>query len=652
MSEKEKKLIEIDLDQFKMHIKINDDVELSLHFDSPSRRFYLSVVAFVVHEMQKLRRITSIPLEEHYELLALLNETVGGSAGSSEKENLIPRVYKKWKSALPDLENAPLFRVLGKTKEYGDAIGRTYSFTDEEKDLWANLFEYKGSGENVRLRFSLDRLGASLDDVVISFKEDLSQADKSAWDRFLDTLEKERIEEQAPMQTFAEPSEGLRGRRKWVALAVAVALILVAAALAIWNFYWRPPPIEPASLEKMAFPLPDKPSIAVLPFVNMSEDPKQEYFADGLTEEIITALSMWEGLFVIARNSTFAYKGRAVKLQQVAEELGVRYVMEGSVRKAEERLRITAQLSDALTGNHIWAERYDRELKDIFAVQDEITVNILSAVKVRFTEGERARLRRKGTLNLGAYLKYLEAHKVFLEGTPENYRVARGLAEEAIALDPEFPAPVRMLGWSHLYEGLTGKSKSTRESMRLAYELAQKAVAMDDSVALNHGLLGIVCLFRKEHERAVAVLQRALELDPNSARGHFYLGWALIWEERPQEAILLVRKALRLSPLDRKFQSMCLYRLARAYSVMGQYEEAIPEFEKALQIRPNHFYTLLYLTAAYILAGREGDARATAKEVLRIHPKVSLEKLAKKLPYKDQALKKREFDAFRKAGLK
>ena len=188
-------------------------------------------------------------------------------------------------------------------------------------------------------------------------------------------------------------------------LAGGVAFIIVVIAALIWNFYFRPPPIEPASVDRMAFPLPDKPSIAVLPFVNMSEDPKQEYFSDGLTEEIISALSKVPKVFVIARNSTFTYKNKPVKVQKVSEELGVRYVLEGSVRKAEDRVRITAQLIDAITGHHVWSERYDRDLKDIFSLQDEITMKIINSLQVELTEGEQARLWGKGTTNLEAYLK-------------------------------------------------------------------------------------------------------------------------------------------------------------------------------------------------------------------------------------------------------
>jgi len=268
MDEKPKRAVRIDLNEFKLHIRLKNKAALTLHFNSPSRRFYLSVIAFVVSEMKRFGKITSIPLGDHLELLALLNETVGGSAGSSDRENLLPRIYKKWKDVLPDLEDAPLFRILGRKKEYDEGMGKTYHFTEEEKDSWANLFEYKGSQENVRLKFSIDKLRIDLNDVVILYEECV---DEEAWERFI---------------------SGLKQKGKV------------------------------ASVKKMTYPLPDKPSIAVLPFLNMTGDPAQDYFCDGLSEEIITALSKTPKLFVIARNSTFTYKGKSVKVQQVAEELG------------------------------------------------------------------------------------------------------------------------------------------------------------------------------------------------------------------------------------------------------------------------------------------------------------------------------------------
>jgi len=240
-----------------------------------------------------------------------------------------------------------------------------------------------------------------------------------------------------------KPSEvkaKVKGRnRKYFALAVAVVVII--GAIAAWQIIWRPshPKIEMASKEKMAFPLPDKPSIAVLPFTNMSGDSKEDYFSDGITEEIITALSKVPYLFVIARNSTFTYKGKPVKVKQVSEELGVRYVLEGSVRKAGDKVRITAQLIDALSGHHLWADRYDRDLKDIFALQDEITMKIITAMQVKLTVGELANLWAEGTKNLDAYLKCMEAYTNYLRTTKEGNALGKKLAEEVIALDPKYP---------------------------------------------------------------------------------------------------------------------------------------------------------------------------------------------------------------------
>jgi TolB-like protein len=658
MATKEKELIRIDLEQFKMHVRMKEKIDVSLHFDSPSRKFYLSVIALLVHEMQRLGRVTSIPLAEHQELLTLLNETVGGSAGSSEKETLLPRIYKKWKSALPDLENAPLFRVLGKTKEYGDASGKTYNFTDEEKDLWANLFEYKGSGEHTRLRFSLDKLGVGPDDVVVVYGEDTEQKGADGWERFLESLRRDnlQIQPQEPvtlkMLDAVPQSPKKRAAVQPTLLKVAIPILAaILVGVVLWKFHFGSPRIKPASVNKMAFPLPDKPSIAVLPFVNMSDDPGQGFLCDGITEEIISALSKCPFVFVIARNSTFTYKGKAVKVQQVAEDLGVRYVIEGSVRKAGERIRITVQLADAITGVHLWSERYDRETKDLFNMQDDITVRILSALKIRLTEGEQSHIRSKSPGNLEAFLKYLQAREYYLESTPDHYALAKRTAEEAIALDPEFTGGYRTLGWVHLMEMLGGSSESPKESLRLARELALKICAMDDSDPLNHGLLGIVYVYSKDPQKAILEIRRSLELDPNSARAHFYLAWALS-SENSKEAVASAQNAIRLNPLDQKFLSMCYLRLGIDHAFMGKYEEAITELKEALRIRPNHWIAILYIIGAHSCAGHEEEAKARAKELLRLQPKFSIEQYVESALFPGEATKERFLRAWRKAGLK
>jgi len=658
MVQKGKEPIRIDLDQFKIYIKIKHKIELTLHFDSPSRRFYLSVIALVVREMQKLGRITSIPLEEHLDLLALLNETVGGSAGSSDKEHLLPRIYRKWKNALPDLEDAQLFKVLGRKKGYDNAIGKTYQFTEGEKDSWANLFEYKGSGENVRLRFSIDKLGASLNDVVIVYGEDPKLVNADAWERFNASLKKEVKDKPKPdraYRIFQEPETPVSQFRKWkitwpsrwgwAALAAVIGLVVGVTTLAVWKFYFYSPQEKIASSEKMAFPLPDKPSIAVLPFVNMNGDPEQEYFSDGLTEEIITALSKVPKLFVIARDSTFTYKGKPVKVKQVAEELGVRYVLEGSVRKAGDKIRITAQLIDALTGHHLWAERYDRNLNDIFAVQDEITKKIITAMQVKLTEGEQARAAAKGTNNIEAYLKYLQAMDYIYQFNIESNALGKKLAEEAIALDPEYAWAYRALARTHMMDAWLGTTKSPKQSLAKTKELLQKAIVLDETYAEAHGMLGFLFSMTGKHDKAVATAHHAVALNPNSAYTHAILGHTLRFAGRWEESIPEYKKAIRLNPIP---PNQYFFGLGLAYAWTGQYDEAITWCEKAVRQEPNSFFAHLMMAVIYSLSGREEEARAEGAEVLRINPKFSLEKFEKRCTGKD---KERFIGALRKAGL-
>jgi adenylate cyclase len=426
------------------------------------------------------------------------------------------------------------------------------------------------------------------------------------------------------------------------------ALIVVAGALAIWNFYFRPP-FEPASVDKMAFALPDKPSIAVLPFTNMSEDPKQEFFSDGMTEEIITALSKVPYLFVIARNSTFSYKGKPVKIRQVAEELGVRYVLEGSVRRAEDRVRVTAQLIDAIKGHHLWAERYERELKDIFALQDEITRKILVALEVRLTEGEQASTRRKVTDNLEAYLKVLQAIEYLRRTSKEGVSLARQLAEEAMALDPEYARPYRIVAACHITDIFWGLSKSRKKSMEQAVEMAQKAISLDESDPRGYQILSMIYQFKRQYERALAEAERAIALDPNRADAYSRLGTVLAQAGRQQESIAPLEKSIRINPMA---PSLYFRRLGTSYRDTGRYEEAIAVFKKAINLAPDSLYAHVGLAATYSLAGRDEEARAEASEVLRIQPKFSLERVAKRVTYKNKADIDRLIDALRKAGLK
>jgi len=434
--------------------------------------------------------------------------------------------------------------------------------------------------------------------------------------------------------------------RQWRWAAIAVAFIVVVGGLAIWNFYLRSPPIEPASVERMAFPLPDKPSIAVLPFDNMGGDPEQEYFSDGITEEIITALSKTPKLFVIARTSSFKYKDKEVDVRTVGRELGVRYVLEGSVRGSNDQLRITAQLVDAKTGNHLWAERYDRELKDIFSVQDEITKKIIIELQVKLTTGEEARVFGTGTSNLEAYLKVLQAGKYIHRTNKEDNVRARQVAEQAIALDPGYAVAYVTLGWTHFFDVVYRSSKSPKQSLARASQLAHKALAIDESRGGAHVILGFIYLRKREHEKAIAEMEQALALVPNSARNHMYLGRALTFAGRLEEAIPLLEKVLRLDPMPGAIE---LYSLGHAYMMVGRYDEAIATCNKAIKIEPKSQLARAYMLFAYSLSGREQEARTEAEQLLRLNRKSCVPRSPGF--YKNQADIERFTNALRKAGL-
>jgi adenylate cyclase len=365
-----------------------------------------------------------------------------------------------------------------------------------------------------------------------------------------------RIESEVAPPKLGEKKKPLGKRLPKAALAI-VAVVVIAGAVILYQFFLRPSPYktEVASKEKMAFPLPDKPSIAVLPFSNMSEDPKQEFLCDGMTEDIITALSRVPRLFVIARNSTFTYKGKPVKVKQVSEELGVRYVLEGSLQRSGDRLRITAQLIDALTGHHLWAERYDRDLKDIFALQDEITIKILNGVRVKLTQGGEVSTSQKyagkyyrGTQGLDCYLKLMEASGYSQRFNIQDNNMARRMIEEAITMCPENPIGYLQLGWVYHSDYFLDNTKSPQETLEKGIELAQKAIAMDDSLAGPHGLLCALYNAKREHDKAIAEGERGVALNPGGTSELLNYAATLCYADRPEEAIHLFQKAIRLNP--------------------------------------------------------------------------------------------------------
>ncbi len=393
--------------------------------------------------------------------------------------------------------------------------------------------------------------------------------------------------------------------------------------------------------------LPDKPSIAVLPFVNMSDDPKQEYFSDGITEDLITDLAKISGLFVPSRNAVFLYKGKAVKPVEVSEELGVRYLLEGSVRKAGNRVRITAQLIDPPTGYHLWAERYDRDLTDIFALQDEITEKIVKALEVKLTEGEQEQVARRYTENLEAYDYFLRGRAYQMRGSKESVAHSQKVLERAIELDPSFAGAYAVLSYSHFRDWFNQWSEDP-QTLERAFEAAKKAVALDDSLPLAHTYLGWAYVWRNQHEEAIAEAKRAIALDPNFAEGYARLGNILNYAGRPQEGIDLVKKAMRLDP---HYPFNYLFTLGHAYYAMEKYEEAIAALKKSFTRNPDSMACNLFLTVIQSELGRKKEAQAQMAEVLRISPRASMEGRRERTPFKDQAVLERFLEPLRKAGL-
>ena len=441
--------------------------------------------------------------------------------------------------------------------------------------------------------------------------------------------------------------------RRWqkAALAAVVVLVVAAGAWAIWNFYFRPPAIEPASIEKMAYPLPDKPSIAVLPFDNLSGVPDQDYLADGITENIITALSYIPEIFVIARNSTFTYKGKAVKAQEVAEDLGVRYILEGSVQRAGDRVRIMAQLIDAASGRHLWADRYDRGLQDLFALQDEITLKIVFALQVKLSVGVQTRLTRKTMPNFEAWSYYVRGYGHMMRHTKADNAKARELFEQAAGLAPEYAAGFMSLGWTHWEDAHHGWSESREDSLLRAVELAKKAQALVDSDPMIHALWGAIYLLQRRYDQAIAEGERSVALGPNQAFPHLLLAMYLYHTGRYKEALPLVRKAMRLDPY---YPSSYLELLGGVYLQMGEYEKAVEAFKMLVVREPHRIVGHLGLAIAYIRLGRKEQARSEVAEVLRLFPEYSLEVFRKQAhwTHMDPAVVESGIEALREAGLK
>lgn len=391
----------------------------------------------------------------------------------------------------------------------------------------------------------------------------------------------------------------------------------------------------------------EKPSIAVLPFVNLSDDPEQEYFSDGLTEDLITDLSKVSGLFVIARNSVFTYKGKTVRVDKVGQDLGVRYIVEGSVRKVKDRVRITAQLVDSKTGGHIWAERYDRDLEDIFSLQDEVTQKIVEALEVTLTVKEQQQLRAIPTDNLEAYDFYLKGSAYFSRTTKDAIAQARQMYQKAIDLDPDYADAYAALGVSYWVEWIWQFTQDSNVLIQ-ANELIQKALALDDASPSAYMVLGFLQALKKNYAQALESVRKGIALDPNNPDAYLLMGFFLTVSGKAEEAITHIKKAMRLNP---HYPFIYAFRLGMAYHFTNRYDEAISEYKKSITLNPDFIPVHINLAALYSELGQKESAKAEVAEILRLSPDFSSDALKERFSFINQDTLTRLIEALRKAGL-
>jgi TolB-like protein len=398
-----------------------------------------------------------------------------------------------------------------------------------------------------------------------------------------------------------------------------------------------------------ALPLPDRPAIAVLPFTNMSGDPEQEYFSDGISEDLITALSKLRWFFVIARNSSFIYKGQAVHMRQIAEELGVSYVVEGSVRKSDDRVRITAQLNDVATGSHIWAEHYDRDLADVFAVQDEITEAIVAAIEPQLYAAENFRARRKHPDSMDAWDLVMRALSHYWRVTRQDHLVAQALLAKAIAIDPNYGQALGVLAATYTFSAHMGWA-DTATTLPISEREALAAVAADNEDPWAHYALGNVYLFRRRFDDALSEFELALRLNPNFSLAQGFYGLALSYRGRWEEGDRAARRALRLSPRD-PFSAIYCGIAAYAQFLGRNYDEAMRLAGDGIRQRGDFVGAHRVLTAAAGMAGQKDVAKAALQELRRAQPNISLAWIESQMPIKQDADREHYLEGFRRAGL-
>ncbi|MGV7224783.1 MAG: adenylate/guanylate cyclase domain-containing protein [Nitrospinales bacterium] len=445
--------------------------------------------------------------------------------------------------------------------------------------------------------------------------------------------------------------EKKKSKLKLVLMALTMFIILSAGVIGglYLKYYYLPNPTEIDPENRMTLDVSQGPSIAILPFVNMSGDPKQDTFCDGITENITTALAHVRQLFVIARNSSFSYKGKSISLQQIGHELGVQYLIKGSVQQYENNIRITVQLIETESGNHIWSEIYDQKLEDIFKLQDEITINIIKTIGIRLSDGQQIRKLYEGVADLQIYIKFLKAWKYFHRFNKEGNDLARKEIMEIMELDNKIPFIYSLLGFIYMNDIFFGSCESSIVCFGKATEAARKALSLDEFDHKAHQLTGYIFLMRKEYENAIEELKYSINLNPNCADCYLVLGQAYWSYDLPHDSLDYIKKAFLLNP---KPPSNYYATLGFAYIFTKENEDAMEAFKNGIAIEPNDIFSHLGLAAVYAILGHDKDAKKEGLEILKIDPSFSLNKFKKIAPLKSSDELNRVTEALRMAGLR
>ncbi len=437
---------------------------------------------------------------------------------------------------------------------------------------------------------------------------------------------------------YIKDNPGFKHKRR---ILIGIILILILAGGAVVTRldpdFTRGQHRKMIKQKVMNLKIPDKPSIAVLPFMNMSGDAEQEYFSDGLTEDLITDLSKISGLFVIARNSVFFYKNKNVKIDKIGRDLGVKYVLEGSVRKIGDRVRITAQLINTKTAGHVWAERYDRELKDIFSLQDEVREKIVSALAVEMTSDDRKRVMMKGTQDLQAYDYYLKANELCNSTALSRIAEGRELLQKAIQLDPGFSKAYSAMSKTYFSQWVFGYDKDPA-ILDKVYEWGQKAIEINPDEPSGYVQLGHYFLWTKQHDSGIREIKKAIALDPNNPEWLASYGELLTYSNQPELGINFFKKAMRIDP---KYPVWYTYGLGHAYFLIQDYDQAIPVLNNAVEQDPGFWPSYLLLAASYHEKGMKQASEEAVKKVLETNKNLPNEEWEELIPYKDPAAAKK-----------